>query len=206
MSVWSAGMQLLCQHSFGTKRAKSRRCCAGFCFVYSCFFFLFRQRNSSRAAFHTGDDGAAMVCGQRNGDEIARQQRKGKLLSEVVCALPYLSHYSLKYIVSCFSPHVGNGSAGEQTSADQYLRSPSKGGVSRLGWSRGASPSAGKKKRNEIFSYFSSSHVYELLPTSRTRRGKSYLTHRLSYFFFSFWLLCLCQLNRGTLKEKIAAL
>jgi hypothetical protein len=63
-----------------------------------------------------------------------------------------------------------------------------------------------KKKRNEIFSYFSSSNVYELLPTSRTRRGKSYLTHRLSYFFFSFWLLCLCQLNRGTLKEKIAAL
>jgi hypothetical protein len=117
-------------------------------------FFLFRQRNSSRAAFHTGDEGAAMVCGQRNGDAIARQQRRGKLFSEVVCALPYLSHYSLKYIVSCFSPHVGNGSAGEQTSADQYLHSPSKGGVSRLGWSRGASPSAGKKKKKRDFFVF----------------------------------------------------
>jgi hypothetical protein len=71
-----------------------------------------------------------------------------------VCALPYLSHYSLKYIVSCFSPHVGNGSAGEQTSADQYLHSPSKGGVSRLGWSRGASPSAGKKRKKRDFFVF----------------------------------------------------
>ncbi len=35
VSVWSAGMQLLCQHSFGTKRAKSRRC-----FVNSFFFCL----------------------------------------------------------------------------------------------------------------------------------------------------------------------
>jgi hypothetical protein len=75
-------------------------------------------------------------------------------LSGVVVALPYLSHYSLKYIVSCFSPHVGNGSAGEQTSADQYLHSPSKGGVSRLGWSRGASPSAGKKKKKRDFFVF----------------------------------------------------
>lgn len=67
---------------------------------------------------------------------------------------PIFSHQSLK-ILWFFYFFVGNGSAGEQTSADQYLHSPSKGGVSRLGWSRRTSPSAGKKEGKKRFIIFS---------------------------------------------------
>ncbi len=48
------------QHWFGTKRAKLRRCFAGFGFMYSCLFYL-DSGKKTRATFHSGDGDTAMV-------------------------------------------------------------------------------------------------------------------------------------------------